>query len=246
MLSLIENKLTFKPNTIDHGGLASFDFERVRFGHEWGFDLDGIFHSGSTERAALFIHGNRHNITKFAEHYGLFRDLGFSFFAFDYPGYGASYGKPSEPALYASARAAFDYLTRHRNFSESDILVYGCSLGGAVASELAQHVRPAALITESTFTNSTEIAKHLYPYLPLWLITPTRFRNDQRFPRLAVPTMMIHGEADRVVPVHMAHNLFSTLRVPKQLAIVEGANHVNSLTVGDSTLRDTIARFVKA
>jgi fermentation-respiration switch protein FrsA (DUF1100 family) len=58
--------------------------------------------------------------------------------------------------------------------------------------------------------------------------------------------MMIHGDADRVVPVRMAHDLFSTLRVPKQLSIVEGANHINSLSVGDSALRDTIARFVGA
>jgi fermentation-respiration switch protein FrsA (DUF1100 family) len=246
VLSLIENKLTFKPNSIDHGGLAGFNFERVRFGHECGFNLDGIFHRGSSHRAVLFIHGNRHNITKFTEHYALFRELGLSFFAFDYPGYGLSEGTPSEPALYASTRAAFNYLTSQRNLSEQDILVYGCSLGGAVASELIQHVRPAALITESTFTNSTEIAQHLYPYLPLWLITPTRFRNDVRFPRLTVPTMMIHGDADRVVPVRMAHDLFSTLRVPKQLSIVEGANHINSLSVGDSALRDTIARFVGA
>jgi fermentation-respiration switch protein FrsA (DUF1100 family) len=243
VLHLIESKLTFKPNSVDHGGLAGFHFDRVRFGHESGFNLDGIFYSGSPDRVVLFIHGNRHNITKFSDHYTLFRQLGLSFFAFDYPGYGTSAGTPSEPALYASARVAFNYLTTQRNIPEENIIVYGCSLGGAVASELVQHVRPAALLTESTFTNSTEIARHLYPYLPLWLITPTRFRNDLRFPRLSVPTMIIHGDADHIVPVSMAHNLFSTLQVPKQLAIIEGANHINSLAVGDAALQENIARF---
>lgn len=245
VISLIEDKLTFKPNSLDHGGLTGFSFQRVRFGHEWGFDLDGIFYSGSRSHAVLFIHGNRHNLTKFSDHYTLFRDLGLSFFAFDYPGYGASAGAPSEQTLYASTRAAFAYLMKQHNLSESNIIVYGCSLGGAVASELVQHVRPAALITESTFTNSTEMARHLYPYLPLWRLTSTRFRNDERFPHLSVPTMMIHGSADRVVPVRMAHELFATLKVPRQLAIIEGANHLNSLKLGHASLRDDIASFLR-
>jgi fermentation-respiration switch protein FrsA (DUF1100 family) len=246
VLSFIEKKLTFKPDALDHGGLSKLPHERVRFGHEYGLDLDGICYRGSQQIAILFIHGNRHNITKFADHYTLFSRLGVSFFAFDYPGYGTSKGEPSEAALYTSARAAFAFVSTHLGFPASAIVVYGCSLGGAVASELVQHAQPAALITESTFTNSKAIARHLYPLLPLWTLTPNRFRNDERFARLTLPTMVIHGDRDTVVPVRMAHELFARLQSPKKLSIIEGADHVNSIAVGAHQLRDEISTFLES
>jgi fermentation-respiration switch protein FrsA (DUF1100 family) len=244
MLTQLERLLTFKPNSINHGGLANIPHERVRFGAEFGLDLDGVWMPQTSASAALFIHGNRHNITRFAEHYQLFNSLGISCFAFDYPGYGQSKGNPSEAALYSSARAAHAYMRASLGIQARNIAIYGCSLGGAVAVELAYNAPSGCLITESTFTNSREIARHLYPFLPIRHFLPTRFANDCRIGNITIPKLLIHGDRDERVPVHMAESLFEKASDPKRLHIVPSADHINCISVGGTDLHNVIGEFI--
>jgi pimeloyl-ACP methyl ester carboxylesterase len=210
VLRLLERKLTFKPSAEDHGGLTGLSHERIRFGE----DLDGIFVDNGSESVVLFTHGNKHNITKFRAHYDLFTAIGQSFFTFDYPGYGQSPGIPSEENVYESARAAYTHITKKRGYDPGKIISYGCSMGGAVAIELVQQARVACLITESTFTNTWAMAKHLYPYLPVWPLLPKRFENDRKVPTIKAPMLIIHGERDRIVPVRMASELARAATTP--------------------------------
>lgn len=244
VLRYLEQKLTFKPTRVDYGGLARFNPHRLRFGHEFGLDLDGAYMDRDSRTTVLFVHGNKHNLTRFEDHYTLFSNLGLSTFCFDYPGYGQSSGTPSEEAVYASARAAYSYLTCQLGRSPQSVIVYGCSMGGAVAIELLQHVAAAALITESTFTNSWEMAQHLYPFLPVWRLLPKRFENDAKIGALRIPLHMIHGDLDRVVPVRMAHALHAIAPPGTSLQIVPGANHVNAVAIGGQALAQTIGNFV--
>jgi hypothetical protein len=244
MLGTLERKLTFKPNTLDHGGLTGISYERITFGAEFGLTLDGGFVRKTSPRVVLFFHGNRHNITKFADHYQLFEALGHSYFFFDYPGYGSSPGVPSEKALYTSARAAYSYVRAKLGYEPHDIIVYGCSLGGAISIELLQHHDASCLITESTFTCSWEMARRLYPRLPIWWLFPNRFRNDQRVSNLKLPIFMMHGEADPIVPVEMGRRLFESARSARRLVTVEGANHVNTLPLGGERLREEVRGFL--
>ncbi len=244
VLRLLEQKLTFKPTRVDYGGLTPFSPRRFRFGREFGLDLDGAFVDRGSQAVVLFIHGNKHNLTRFHDHYALFADLGLSFFCFDYPGYGQSAGKPSEQALYAAARAALAHLRHGLGAAPQDVVVYGCSMGGAVAIELLQSEQANALITESTFTNSWEMAQHLYPLLPVWRLLPKRFVNDERIGKLKLPLFMLHGDADGVVPVSMAHRLASLAPAGTELTIVPGANHVDAVAVGGAALRDALSEFL--
>jgi fermentation-respiration switch protein FrsA (DUF1100 family) len=244
MLHLIERKLTFKPTREDHGGLAELAHTRVQFGQEFGLQLDGAFVDNGSESIVLFTHGNRHNITKFRDHYQLFTAIGQSFLTFDYPGYGRSPGIPSESAAYASARAAYAYIHKTLGYRPEKIVSYGCSMGGAVAIELTRHAPVACLITESTFTNTWEMAKHLYPFFPVWPLLPKRFQNDSKLPHVRVPILLIHGEADPTVPVRMASELFSIAQSPAQLVLIPEADHINSISVGAEKLRDTIRNFI--
>ncbi len=241
MLRLLERKLTFKPTTEDHGGLAELQHERIRFGE----DLDGALIDNGSESIVLFTHGNRHNITKFRPHYDLFTALGQSFFTFEYPGYGQSPGTPSEENVYASARAAYTYITKSRGYHPEKIISYGCSMGGAVAIDLAQQTRVACLITESTFTNTWEMAKHLYPFLPLWPLLPKRFENDRKVPNINAPMMIIHGERDPIVPVRMASELSRVAANPPELVLIPEADHINSIEVGAAPLQSTIRDFIR-
>jgi fermentation-respiration switch protein FrsA (DUF1100 family) len=244
MLTLIEQLLTFKPNSTDHGGLKALEHERIRFGSDFGLDLDGVWMPQQSPITVLFIHGNRHNVTRFREHYELFKSLQISCFAFDFPGYGASKGRPSEASLYASARAAYSHIQRAYSTQAKRLVIYGCSLGGAVAIELAQHAPAGCLITESTFTNSKDIARHLYPYLPIRHLLPTRFANDQKIPRIALPKLFIHGDKDERVPVSMGKTLYTQAQAPKELLLVEGAGHVDCVRCGGEGFTSTVGRFV--
>ena len=244
LLKILEQKLTFKPTRQEYGGLAPFKARRFRFGNEFGLDLDGAFVDRGSSSIVLFVHGNKHNLTRFSDHYALFAELGLSFFTFDYPGYGQSAGSPSEHGVYAAARAALSHLRHTLGCPENEIIVYGCSMGGAVAIELLQSERAKALVTESTFTNSWEMARHLYPFLPFWRLLPKRFPNDERIRNLTLPLFMLHGDADRVVPVAMAHQLLSLAPAGTQLEIVQGANHVNSVAVGGAALRNSLSLFL--
>jgi hypothetical protein len=244
MLRLLERKLTFKPTSEDHGGLSAVPHERIQFGNEFGLNLDGVFVDNGSPSIVLFTHGNRHNITRFREHYQLFSAIGQSFFTFDYPGYGRSAGIPSEELVYASARAAHSLVTTRLGFQHSRVVSYGCSMGGAVAIELIQHAPVACLITESTFTNTWEMAKHLYPYFPVWPLLPKRFCNDEKASRIKVPMLIIHGEDDPIVPASMAQTLFDSVNSHKEMVIVPGANHIDSLTRGGEKLQGTIRKFI--
>lgn len=244
MIRLLEQRLTFKPNSVDHGGLSSIRHERLRFGREFGLDLDGVWMPQDSSVAVLFIHGNRHNITRFADHYELFASLGVSCFAFDFPGYGSSVGTPSEESLYASARAAYAQLLQITGQAPERVAVYGCSLGGAVALELVSHSEVGCVITESTFTNSWEIARFLYPYIPARRFLPCRFNNEARIQNIPIPKLIIHGYADERVPIHMAHTLYQRAKNPKEIVLIPDADHVSCVSRGGLALRETIGSFI--
>jgi len=245
MIRTIERLLTFKPNSDDHGALRGREHTRFRFGGEFALDLDGVWLPQSSDTTVLFLHGNRHNITRFGDHYDLFRDLGISCLTFDYPGYGESSGSPSEASLYASARAAYSFLVHQRGVDPSSLIIYGCSLGGAVALELAKDHSASCLITESAFTNSHAIAKHLYPLLPIQRLLPKRFQNDTKVSDLCLPHLLLHGELDQLVPVQMATELYRLAAQPKQLVLVPQASHTDTLVTGGASLRETISAFIR-
>ena len=245
MLHLLEKKLTFKPTRDDHGGLANVRHERVSFGEEFGLSLDGIFIKHPSDTVVLFTHGNKHNITQFRDHYDLFNSLGVSFFTFDYPGYGRSAGSPSEEGAYARARAAYSHLQHRLGYQPSHIVAYGCSMGGGVAIDLAQHSPVAGVITEGTFTNSWEMAKHLYPYLPIWPLLPKRFNNIEKISSIKAPKLLIHGESDRTVPVSMASALYHAAAAPTELVLIPGGGHIDCLTVGGEPLKGKIRSFLE-
>jgi len=244
-LLLLERRITFKPNSADHGGLVGVPHERVTFGVELGLELDGVFVDRGSSGVVLFIHGNRHNITKFEQHYRFFLEHDLSFFTFDYPGYGRSKGSPSEDLLYASARAAYLHLTTVKRYPADKVAVYGCSLGGAVAIELLQDTSAACLVTEGTFTSSHDMAQHLYPFIFFSKLLPNRFRNDIRTGALKLPVFMIHGEKDATVPISMGKKLFDSAQKAERLFIVPEANHLDCLTQGGELLHSELSSFIR-
>ncbi|MEL7353675.1 MAG: alpha/beta hydrolase [Cyanobacteria bacterium P01_A01_bin.116] len=192
-----------------------------------------------SDRTLLFFHGNYGNISHNLERIQFHHSLGFSVLAIDYRGYGKSLGDgPNEQAAYADAEAAWAYLTQNRQIEPETITVFGHSLGGAIAINLAlQHPSMARLIVKSSFTCMKDAvhAKKLYRLFPVNLLLTEHFHSLSKVKDLQVPVLYIHGDQDPDIPAHMSQQLYDASYEPKQLWFAPGANHNDISTVqGDS------------
>lgn len=247
---VVERKFTYKPNSVDHGALLSRKHQSVRFGEEFGLDLHGAFVEHHSERVVLFFHGNKNNITRFETHYSFFDEIGVSYFTFDYPGYGNSSGSPTEQSLYASARAAYSFLSCTRKYSPTSIIVYGASLGAAVAAELLQTHNADSFISEAAFSSAREMGKELIPYLPIWSFFPDRYNNLKRYSLLKLPVFLLHGQYDLITPLHQAKQLMIALKSSSRISeydhteVVRGADHTSCLPTGGPSLKEVLGSWI--
>ncbi len=170
----------------------------------------------------LFLHGNAGNISHRLNSLKIFHDLGLSILIIDYRGYGLSGGTAGEPGTYLDAEAAWDYLTRQRHLSAEDIIIFGRSLGGGIASWLALEHRPAALILESTFTSITDMGRIMYPYLPIKWMSRIRYPSIERIGQIKCPILIIHSPDDELVPYRFAQQLFERAQSPKSFLTIKG------------------------
>ncbi len=192
----------------------------------------------------LFCHGNAGNISHRVHNLVLLNRIGISVLIFDYPGFGRSGGRPLEAGVYKSAHAAYRYLKDERGVPDRKIVLFGRSLGAAAAVELAAGGRGGALIIECAFTNLHEIGRHLYPVLPMPGRLKLKYPTAERLAEVRMPVLIIHGEADRLVPVSMARRLHQLARRPKDLYLIPGAGHDDTPIVGGGEYGDRIRSFV--
>jgi fermentation-respiration switch protein FrsA (DUF1100 family) len=204
-------------------------FEPVRLALN-GDRLAGWWVPSKIPQAAtlLDLHGNAGNMSANANQVGRLAGTGVNIFIFDYRGYGESTGGPSrERLVYEDAERAWTYLVRERRIRPSDVVIYGHSMGGAVAIDLAsRHADAGGLITESTFPSIVDAADGtVFAWLPLWLIVTERFDAASRVRSIRVLKLILHGEADTMIPVRLAHRLYEAAADPKQLAVIAGGGH---------------------
>lgn len=201
----------------------------------------------SAPAAVLYLHGNEGNLAREAGRLQALRRLGLPILAIDYRGYGESSGPPpSEAQLYEDAAAAWNYLAEVRGWDATQLVIYGHSLGGAVAAELALR-QPAAcaIVLESTFTSMADMGRLRYPMFPIdWLLNQ-RFDTAQRVARLLQPIVIVHGTRDAIVPVGMAERLFAAAREPKRLLLVNSSGHEDSLQNSGQLLHEAITQLVQ-
>lgn len=205
-------------------GLA---YEDVSFQADDGTMLHGWFIPGDNNKpVVLFFHGNAGNISGRVGNLGRLNRLGLSVFIFDYRGYGRSQGKSSENGIYSDGLGALAWLHK-KGFTPEQTIYFGRSLGAAAALQLALEQPPAGLIIESPFTSIAGMGKKHNPILYRlfgWLI-PAKYDNAEKISRLKSPLLLIHGTADSIVPVEMGKKLFELAPEPKQLHLMEGADH---------------------
>ncbi len=207
---------------------AGMPYEEVRLTTGDGVALHGWFvHASAPARGTvLFLHGNAGNISHRLDSLLMFHRLGYNTLIVDYRGYGNSAGKPTEQGTYLDAEAAWLYLTQQRQVSAASIVLFGESLGGAVAAWLASRQPPAALVIASCFTSVPDLAADLYPYLPVrWL---ARFHYDTRAYLQAaagVPVLVAHSPGDEIVPFRHGRALYEAATGPKRFLALAGGHN---------------------
>jgi fermentation-respiration switch protein FrsA (DUF1100 family) len=192
----------------------------------------------------LFCHGNAGNISHRVHNLVLLNRIGISSLIFDYPGFGRSGGHPLEAGVYQSAQTAYRYLRDERGVPDRKIVLFGRSLGAAVAVELAAGGHGRALIIECAFTDLYEMGRHLYPALPMPRRLERKYPTAGRLAEVRMPVLIIHGEADRLVPLSMARRLHQLARRPKEFYLIPGAGHDDTLIVGGGDYGERIRSFV--
>lgn len=196
--------------------------------------------------ALLYLHGSRWNISSNLFRIVRLRQMGYSVLAIDYRGFGRSDGElPSEQQAYEDALAAFAELAR-REPDPAKRVVYGHSLGGAVAIDLALKRPDAlALVVESSFTSIREMVSTMkYGFLPVAPVLTQHFDSLSKVADLRVPVMFVHGAADRWVPAWMSEKLHAAAPEPKRLLLVEGGSHSNVTWVGFDMLQKNLHEFL--
>jgi fermentation-respiration switch protein FrsA (DUF1100 family) len=173
----------------------------------------------------LFCHGNAGNISHRLDSIRLLHSLGLQVLIFDYRGYGKSEGRPSEKGTYRDVDAAWHYLREVRGLTEAGIIIFGRSLGAAVAADLASRTRPAAVILESAFTSVPDMAAEFYPWLPVRLLSRYRYDNLGKVARIARPLLLVHSRQDEIIPFAHGERLFGRAREPKQFLELTGGHN---------------------
>ncbi len=182
--------------------------------------------------ALLFFHGNAGNISHRSASIEHFNRLGLSVLIVDYRGYGQSEGRPSEQGTALDARAAWQWLTQEQGVAPEKTVLFGRSLGAAVAAELATEVGPAGVILESPFRSVPDLGQRLYPFLPVRWLSRFQYPVIDQVPEIRSPILIIHSRDDEIVPYTEGEAVYNAANEPRQLLTLRGG-HNNAFLVSE-------------
>lgn len=187
--------------------------------HGWYFPADP---EGPT---VLFCHGNAGNISHRLETARYLVSLGANILLFDYRGYGKATGSPTERGLYADGQAALEWLTREKKVANDKLVIFGRSLGGAVAVELATRNECRGLILESAFTSMPDMAQAVYPWLPVKFLVRHKLSSIDKIGDVKIPVLVMHSQTDEIIPYWMGRSLYEATTAEKKFMELEGAHN---------------------
>jgi pimeloyl-ACP methyl ester carboxylesterase len=258
-LYLGQSNLVFMPSrdVIETPEILSIKFENIQITTRDNVNLDSWFVPAKDndlvgKGVILFCHGNGGNISNRISYLPIFRELGLATFLFDYRGYGKSGGTPTEEGTYTDVEAAWQYLTQERQIPPQKIIIYGESLGGAIASYLAQknsqqngNDNAGGLVLASTFTSISDRAAELYPFMPIRFLSRFSYNSIDRLPSIKIPVLVIHSIDDEIIPFHHGERNFQVANQPKKLVRLRG-DHNSGFLDSLETYRNGVNEFIQS
>ena len=191
----------------------------------------------------LFFHGNAGNIGDRIDKLQLLYQAGINIFIIDYRGFGKSHGTPSEPGFYRDAFASYDYLLNTSGVSPDQVIIYGESLGSAIAVDLAFHRKVKALILEGAFSSGRDMAVKFYPFLPR-VIFSNSFDSLAKIKEINASKLFIHSRDDEIVPFNLAEKLYGSAKGPKEFLEIRG-DHNSAFLSSQEAYISSISAFIE-
>ncbi|MFU8832121.1 MAG: alpha/beta hydrolase [Wenzhouxiangella sp.] len=251
MMAVFHPRLVFLPDVAGRDLVATPErigvpFESISLATPDGETLHGWWLPHPEPRATLlFQHGNAGNISHRLDSLEIFRQLGLSVLIYDYRGYGLSTGRPSEAGVYIDARRAWDYLVEEIGIAPDEIILFGRSMGGAIAAQLATVAEPRGLIIESSFTSVPDIGAEAYPWLPVRWLTRIHFPTLDHVADSRAPVLVVHSPDDEIIPFHHGQRIYEAAPEPKQMLEIQGDHNTGFIRSGALYL-EGLDRFISS
>jgi len=245
----IENRLIFHPAASLERTPADvgLNFEDVFFTTRDGVRLHGWFVPHRNAHSTLvWFHGNAGNISHRVENIKLLHELvRVNVFIFDYRGYGRSDGRPSEQGTYLDGEAALELIgNKLGDENRKKIILFGRSLGAAIATEMATRFVSQALILESPFVSIAEMARTILPFFPIGPFLQTQYNVGERIKKIRGPLLVLHGDQDEIVPIEQGRKVFDAAPEPKTFFPIAGAAHNDTYIVGGKNYFRQLKDFI--
>ena len=244
-----EDKLIFHPSAeiIHTPGQVGLEFQDLFFTTADGVRLNGWFIPHQEARVTLvWFHGNAGNISHRVENIKLLHDkVKVNIFIFDYRGYGRSEGSVSEAGTYQDGVAALQFVRKQLGIEAQNLILFGRSLGAAIATEMASRFDSRGLILESPFVSIREMAKSVFPLMPIGPLLQTRYDNLEKIVKIKVPLLVLHGDRDEVIPYEHGKRVFAAATGPKDFYAIHGAGHNDTYIVGGDAYFQRLRSFIE-
>ena len=211
----------------DQSGLEPTEIEKVKIATDDNIDLIGWFYNKDIKKfkTVLFFHGNAGSLENRTYKLNHLKNLNVNYLIIAWRGFSGNIGKPDEMGLYEDARSAIRWLNK-KGIEDKNIILYGESLGTAVAVEIAQSKKYAGVILESPFTSMVNMGKKYYPFFPVSFLLKDKFESNKKINKISVPILIMHGKVDKIVPYDMGKKMYELANQPKFFYSQEYGDHM--------------------
>ena len=220
------------------------DIEKITITTEDQIDLVAWFYNKDLEKfkTVVFFHGNAGSLSNRTYKLNHFKNLNVNFLIIAWRGFSGNKGKPNEKGLYEDARSAISWLNT-QGVQDKNIILYGESLGTAIAVEIAQNKKYSGIILESPFTSMIDMGKKYYPFFPVSFLLKDKFESYKKINKILIPILIIHGEVDKIVPYKMGKKMYELANQPKFFYSQKYGDHMVEF---DEKLLLALGQFIKS
>ena len=228
LLFIFQRSLMYHPEENNYfGDQLKVKVKKVKIKTSDNINLLGWFHKKDLKKfkTIVYFHGNAGNLENRIHKLNHFKDMDVNFLIIAWRGFSGNQGKPSEKGLYKDGNSTILWL-KNLGLKDNDIVLYGESLGSGIATEIAQNNNFAGLVLETPFTSMIEAAKNFYPYIPVALLLKDKYDNQKKIKNINIPVLVMHGEADQIVPFWMGEKIFELANQPKYSYFTKFDDHM--------------------
>ena len=244
-LYVFQRNLLYHPTENNYSGdKLTVNIEKVKITTEDDIELLAWYHKKDINKykTILYLHGNAGSLENRIHKVNHFNDMNINFLLLAWRGFNGNAGKPTEQGLYQDAKSAVRWLM-NQGISEENIIIYGESLGTGVATEIAQKKNFAGVILESPFTSMVAAGKSKYPIFPIKLLLKDKYESDKKIKNIMSPILVMHGEADQIVPFWMGEKIYEIANQPKYSYFTKYDDHMMEF---DENLVLALKAFIKS